>query len=169
MLDDTTPKRGGPKRVPIEERFWPKVRKGGPEECWEWLASKYPGGYGAFGVRGTGSRPAHRVAWMLVNGDIDNGLEVCHRCDTPACVNPAHLFLGTHQDNMTDMVTKGRSRSGMYGEAHTSAKLTEQGVVDIRRRYAAGGVSQQFLADEYGVSQAVISHVVLRRTWKTVR
>jgi hypothetical protein len=89
-------------------RFWSKVDKSG--ECWVWTAKALcENGYGRFYV---GKKPlrAHRYSWELANGPITDGLFVCHRCDNPPCVNPAHLFLGTHQDNMQDMVAKGRSR-----------------------------------------------------------
>jgi hypothetical protein len=109
---------------------------------------------------------------------------VCHHCDTPACVNPAHFFLGTHDDNMRDMAVKGRAGRGAFwsgdanpsrlypekyrGEAHPRAKLTESTVREIRVRYASGGTTLRALAAEYGVSFGQIGYVVNRRTWKHV-
>lgn len=94
-------------------RFWKKVgvRDGG---CWLWRGSCYPNGYGQFAMRterGRGNRmQAHRVVWQIVNGvDLPPEIQVCHSCDTPRCCNPAHLFLGSQQDNMNDMAAKGRA------------------------------------------------------------
>lgn len=93
--------------TPIEVAFWAQVRR--DEACWEWQAARNSGGYGwfRFGPSRT-STGAHRVAYELVNGPIPAGLGVLHRCDNPPCCNPAHLFLGTNQDNVTDKVNKGR-------------------------------------------------------------
>jgi hypothetical protein len=95
----------------LECRFWSKVDKnGGANACWEWTAkarSNYKKWYGAFNVGGRVDR-SHRVAWELENGAIPEGLCVCHRCDNPKCCNPAHLFLGSHAENMSDMRAKGR-------------------------------------------------------------
>jgi hypothetical protein len=92
----------------LEERFWSKVRRGTKFECWEWQAARNDDGYGL--CRG-GSRSiegAHRVSWRLANGEIPEGQQILHRCDNRACVNPAHLFLGSQQDNIADMLAKGR-------------------------------------------------------------
>lgn len=93
--------------VPLDVRFWAKVAKG--DGCWEWTASRNSLGYG--NIRVERKRfVAHRVAWALTYGPIPDGLFVCHHCDNPPCCRPDHLFLGTHADNMADMVAKGRCR-----------------------------------------------------------
>jgi hypothetical protein len=92
------------------ERFWEKVERR-PPFCWHWKASLARGGYGSFRFHGR-AQQAHRVAWQLTHGAIPPGFDVLHRCDTPGCVNPGHLFLGTHADNMADKVAKGRQAKG---------------------------------------------------------
>jgi hypothetical protein len=162
--------------------------------CWEWTGGTYRGGYGRAFVRRRDMR-AHRLAWALFVGPIPDGLQVLHRCDNPPCVNPAHLFLGTHRENMADRDAKGRVASGdragartrperlatkangrhmsvthpervARGERNAAAKLTAARAAEIRRRYGAGGISQRQLGREYGVDQSVISGVVRGRIWK---
>ena len=84
-------------------------KSGGPNACWLWRGTKIQTGYGR--VRALGQKKAaHRAAWEEANGPIPAGMVICHRCDNPGCVNPAHLFAGTHQDNTRDMISKGRDR-----------------------------------------------------------
>ena len=148
------------------QRFWSKVATGRPMDCWPWLATYRSGGYGAFKVSGR-LESAHRVAWTLVNGPIPNGLLVLHRCDNPPCANPRHLFLGTHLDNARDKIAKGRARYlGQPGEANYATRLTNEDVVEIRTRYAAGSTSQRKLAREFAVSRRSIEDIVHRRRWK---
>jgi len=87
------------------KRFWDKVDKTG--ECWIWTASKYLNGYGQFRFDGK-NWGAHRMAWLLTNGEIPDGMLVCHTCDNPSCIRPAHLFIGTQKQNMRDCIDKGR-------------------------------------------------------------
>lgn len=98
------------KRPALAVRFWSKVQKGGPDQCWEWLASRKPSRYGQFTLPGNKLVRAHRMAWVLTHGEIAGGLCVLHRCDNPPCCNPGHLFLGTLRDNARDMLAKGRDR-----------------------------------------------------------
>jgi hypothetical protein len=99
---------------PTEERFWSKVDKRGPDECWLWTGAKVRG-YGEFCVTENGVeriRRSTRLAWEYAAGPIPDGLFVCHQCDNPTCCNPRHLFLGTAQDNSDDKVSKGRQAKG---------------------------------------------------------
>lgn len=105
-------------RRPLDERFWEKVVTS-PDSCWLWTGAQSPRGYGAFVVSRGDVRTASRVSWELVNGPIPDGLWVLHRCDNPPCVNPDHLFLGTHQDNMDDMAQKGRGRKPREAQTNT--------------------------------------------------
>jgi hypothetical protein len=146
----------------LEERFWEKVDKRGPDECWEWTASTNNWGYGQIVDRG-GPRGAHRVSWEFHNGVIpehDDNEVICvlHKCDNRRCINPNHLFLGTRADNSADMMNKGRS----------SGKLCESAVKQIRKYYAAGGCSQKWLALVYGVGQTQISNIVNRKQWNFI-
>lgn len=151
-----------------ENRFWNKVDKtGGPDGCWPWVAHKFDKGYGCFFLKGQVLR-AHRVAWVLIHGQIPrsssyHGICVCHRCDVPACCNPAHLFLGTNADNVADREKKHRNTPG---EANTSAKLTNANVAKILSDYAVGDVSHEELASRFGVSPNTIGCVINRKSWK---
>jgi hypothetical protein len=90
------------------ERFWAKVKK--TESCWIWTAYRNRQGYGRIGTSAAKSTNAHRVSWIIHNGPITENQFVCHKCDNPSCVNPHHLFLGTRQDNINDMMIKKRSK-----------------------------------------------------------
>lgn len=112
---------------PIENRFWEKVKKT-PAGCWLWMGSKEHFGHGHIGNKGKMLK-AHRLAWEFENGKIPDGLHCLHKCDNPSCVNPSHLFLGTHQDNMRDMISKNRQ----------SSKLTKKQVIKMRQYYMLRG------------------------------
>jgi hypothetical protein len=161
--------RGGSRvKRPLAERFWEKVDKRGPDECWEWQGARNEHGYGWFGpTHGEGAK-AHRVAWELTNGPIPEGLCALHHCDNPPCCNPGHLFLGTKRDNTLDMWAKGRGRQPQLpGELNGRALLTAHQVSEIRRR-AERGELQRVLAREFRVSRQAVSRIVLHQTWKEV-
>jgi hypothetical protein len=146
------------------ERFWSKVQKrdGG---CWEWQAFRNADGYGRFGIAG-GARPAHRIAYANEVGAIPKGMQVLHACDNPACVNPEHLWLGTHNENMADRTRKGR-QAHPRGSLGGNARLTE-GDIPVVRSLRAGGRTIASIASSYGVTEGAISHILLGRTWTHV-
>ena len=108
--------------VPAEVRFWAKVNSAaGPAGCWTWTGNTSrikAGPYGSLTVASQKRVLAHRFSWELHYGPIPEGLDVCHHCDNPPCVNPAHLFLGTHLDNMRDSARKGRRPTKANGRWH---------------------------------------------------
>lgn len=147
-------------------RFWMKVRKGGAEDCWGWLAARAGRmGYGYITVRYEDGKlrtaSAHRVVWQMSFGAIPAGLCVLHHCDNPECVNPSHLFLGTHKDNSQDARGKGRL---MNGENNGQSKLQERDVCLIRERVRET-VPQAAIARDFGVSEATVSLIVGRKRW----
>lgn len=151
-----------------EERFWEKIDKRGPDECWPWLAGSDQRGYGSF-WDGEHFGKAHRYSYKLANGDFADELDCLHRCDNPPCCNPAHLFLGTAKDNVDDMVSKGRARGKVqYGVDNPKAKLAVEDVLHIRD-LAAKGVSAREIARRYGMNDSSIGDVVNRVTWKHVK
>jgi len=144
-----------------EVRFWSNVERSAG--CWEWQASKSDTGYGCF-YDGRAYH-AHRYSWALANGPIPPGLLVLHRCDNRACVNPEHLFLGSHRDNSVDMVGKGRNHThDTAGERHGEAKLTDEAVREIRTSALTG----RALAAKFGVTESAVSLVRRGRAWRHV-
>jgi hypothetical protein len=149
-----------PGKKTIAERFWAKVRK--TDACWLWTGNHSPSGYGVIRIYGGHRTGAHRASWYIHHGAIPDGLFVCHRCDNPACVNPAHLFLGTCADNVADKVAKGRQRKGTG--IHT-CKLSEQQVREIRTR-VLNGEPKRALAREYGVHGRLVGLISDGAIWK---
>ncbi|MFF6903484.1 HNH endonuclease [Streptomyces hydrogenans] len=167
-MHDSRLKRTGttddPPKKTLADRFWAKVDRRSPGECWPWTAAVNTCGYGVMRPEGRRTGPtvkAHRVSLMLTGVDIE-GMVIRHSCDNPPCVNPAHLSVGTKADNSADMVSRDRhargSRSG-------TSKLTDAEIVEIRQR-AAGGELHRVLAANYGVSRSTITQIVNNKTWR---
>ncbi len=130
-----------------------------------------PNGYGTIGrgPHGSASVLAHRASWLIHFGAIPEGMFVCHECDIVRCVNPAHLWLGSHIDNMADMKRKGREahNTGMFaGEKCYKAKLTWDEVRQIRSEYIPYKMSAPKLAFRYGVVHSVIFDIINNKIWK---
>lgn len=153
----------------LHEAFWAHVRPETGEGCWLWSGPRDRGGYGlAYSVSITPRRRdvrAHRLSWEIHYGEIPDGMCVCHRCDTPSCVRPDHLFLGTALDNARDRQSKGRGFIVPSGEKHPNRRFTAEQVARIRAAYAAGSTKKS-LARAYGMSSANIRSIVTGRTWK---
>jgi hypothetical protein len=123
--------------------------------CWEWNGHRRKWGYGSFQAPGINN--ASRAAYMFAYGELTDGMFVCHRCDNPPCVNPAHLFEGTPSENTRDMYQKRRHA---FVVAHPRLKLTDEDVRDIRASYTGAWGQQSALARQYGVSDNQISLIV---------
>ena len=148
--------------IPLIERLGARL-KAMPSGCWEWQGYRTPDGYGRIGEGSRGGRLliTHRVMWEIVFGPIPKGYDVCHSCDNPPCANPAHLFAGTRQENVDDMMAKGRC-GDHAGEKNGRAKLTQAKAAAIR----IDNRSQRTIAAAYGMSPTAIRDVRSGRTWK---
>lgn len=171
----------GRKIVSVVERFWPKVDKQGPlytdreilkiwpeiynTRCHDWIPCKGENKYGFFGDSEKIDH-AHRVIWILINGPIPEGLEVCHKCDRKCCVNIEHLYLGTHLENMKDRDKKGRVARG---EKSGRARYKEKIIIEILVDWATGKYSTYTLGKKYKVSPGNIWYIVTRKKWKHVK
>lgn len=170
------------KTMPIEVRFWSKVEKAGPDDCWLWTATLVKG-YGSLwpdAALSNGGRRrtigAHVYSYMLHHGPVPSGACVLHSCDNPCCVNPKHLSLGDHGVNAREREARGRgNRQGSraprnVGAANAMAKLTDAQVAEIKRRLTAGqrGTAAA-LAREFGVVRSMISLIRTGKIWKHVQ
>jgi predicted XRE-type DNA-binding protein len=136
------------------DEFWMRVKK--TDSCWLWTSDRSPDGYGKFRFQGKTWR-SHRLSYVLMKGPINDGLLVCHTCDTPLCVRPDHLFLGTVLDNNRDCAAKGH-RKGI----RNNAKITQAIADEIRALYASGKFLQREIGQRFGLSQGQVSSILSR-------
>lgn len=150
-------------------KFWSRVDIGEPNQCWRWKGGYMVSGYGVLQC-GRCHAPnshreyAHRASYRLNVGEIPGGLHILHSCDNPACVNPAHLRVGTPQENARDSAERARMPRGTR---HHNAKLTEDKVSEIKARLKVGG-SIAALSQTYGVSEWAIDDIRNSKTWRHV-
>lgn len=154
----------GRSRFTLAERFWRRVQRGGESECWSWIGATTTYGHGVFWISPErGRESAHAVALELATGRRrPDGQHCCHRCDNPACCNPAHLYYGTPRQNSADMVARHRNRRGVE---KVNALLSERQILEIRTRYFSGETGAS-LADEFGIAPGHLSNIVRGRMWK---
>lgn len=149
-------------------RFWSKVRKGAPDDCWLWTGAVSRAGYGNFWT-GSYYTHAHRAAYMLAHGPIPKGTVIMHKCDCARCVNPSHLLRGTQLENIRDMIAKGRrGYTGLKGERNPKSKLTREEVHQIRQEFKKGQTRAE-LARTYSVNWTTINRIVKRRYWRRLK
>lgn len=143
------------------DRYTDKTPGNGPNgDCWFWTKTFTTHGYGQFSIDNKTVK-AHIYSYKRYKGDIPKGMCVCHSCDTPKCVNPNHLWLGTRRDNLQDCQDKGRRR-GPAGEAHPKAKLTDDDVIKIR----SDPRMHKLIAEDYGVHPSLIGSIKSGKIWK---
>lgn len=155
-----------PKHFPpilTDTDFWQRaILTADIDKCWEWQRGFEKDGYGHAHIQGKQWK-AHRYAWKLANG-YNSTLNICHKCDNRRCINPNHLFEGTHKDNSQDMVQKGRVQRG---ERHFLSHLTDVDVLEIRAMVGRGHTHQS-TADQFGVVRETVSQIIQRKTWKHI-
>lgn len=180
---------------PDKERFWKRVNKSGPDQCWLWIGKCINNkGYATFSF----SRRlilVHRFAWVSINGEIPNGMVVCHKCDVPLCCNPDHLWIGTQMENVRDMLSKGRGPTGkkhgskthpesvprgdyhysridpsraIMGEINGQSKLTDEIVKEMRQERVMTGIPYAKLGKKFGLSSGAARQAVVGITWKHI-
>jgi len=136
---------------PVEQKFWHYVKTGAEKECWEWLGYKDKDGYGKMRTGNT-NQAAHRISWQIHNGEIPTGQMVLHKCNNPSCINPSHLYLGDHLQNMQD-----RLNSGHYpkNEDHPNVKFPDDIVEQIRK----SNKTYKELSQQFNISASQISNI----------
>lgn len=139
----------------LSERIWSRVDK--TDSCWLWTGAKNNRGYGVIGIANGKIAYIHRLVWTETNGAIPENMEICHTCDNPACVNPAHLFLGTHHENMIDMVRK--SRTG-------KTKYSKDFIMEILQMHK-NGTKPKVIIQLTGINKHTLESILYgRKNWK---
>lgn len=151
-------------KISMENKFWSFVDKKDTNNCWEWKGILYKQGYGRFYHHSTSERKAHRISFIIHFGEILKEVVICHRCNNRKCVNPNHLYSGTHMDNMKDL----QNSNILKGENNPASKLTEDIILKIRNEYKSKKISMYSMANKYDVSQTLISKIICGYVWKHV-
>lgn len=146
---------------PLAERFFEKIKKSAG--CWEWRGGSSMG-YGHMSDGAGGQIRAHRVSWLIHNGEIPNNLFVCHKCNNKNCVNPDHLYLATCSDNSLDALRDGLMATG---ERHHGAKLCRANIVEIRTMKRAGKSTRE-IANHFSISESHAAGIISHKFWKDV-
>jgi hypothetical protein len=153
------------KSIPAVERFWKKVDRKGDSDCWTWTGAKCKKGYGRFADDDGSKTLVHRFSLELALGrKLLDGLNALHSCDNPSCVNPSHLREGTQEENMRDAIERNR-KAIFRGTDSSNSKLSDSDVIEIRKMYSDGSMSQYGMAKKFNVSQSVIHAIVHKRKW----
>ena len=147
------------------KKYLNKVLVVNPKLCWDWQGRLDDGGYGSMTLRGS-TILVHRIAWIIDNGEIPKGMNILHKCDNPKCVNPDHLFLGTHFDNMRDMAAKGRAPK-RPGSKNPNSKLNESKVREIKN-LLANGKTRKYVSTTFEVSLSTIDRIINKKSWRLV-
>jgi len=161
--------RKGPTSIGLEKRFWKYTDRRSSSECWNWTGPLLNSGYSQLGVgsesNGTRAvRMGHRISWLIHFGEVPEEKMVLHKCDNRKCVNPNHLYLGTHKENMQDAYNR---MTMSRGEQHHNAKLTKEKVIELRNRYA-DGESIRSLSRSFKLDRATVKAAAIRKTWRQV-
>lgn len=152
-----------PQSIDFMSRVFPEPNTG----CWLW-AGGLTRGHGQLRPQNhDGFQYAHRYSYFIHNGDFDRTKLICHKCDVPSCVNPDHLYVGTHQDNHRDMLERSNPKYAT-GNKIWKTKLNTEKVTDIRKLYSTGIYSMRKLGRLYGVSHGCISDIIYRKRWAYV-
>ncbi len=154
---------------PVDERFWENVIKAALDDCWLWTGTKGHHGYGMMSVGSKRDKSrrnvfAHRLSYELHYGPIPSGAVIRHTCDNPSCVNPGHLIVGSHQENMRDMVSRNRQT---LGTKNPQARITADDVRQIRALAASGTIHAE-IAPRFGITRSAVTMIVERKRWAHV-
>lgn len=147
-----------------ESRFWKKVTIKSDNECWSWNGSRCANNYGHLTIQHK-TWKAYRYSWMIKNGPIPKRMNICHSCNNPPCVNPSHLYLATHKQNMADA---SRDFLFVHGINHSHARLNPESVREIRK-LRDQGVSIPKLCRQFNMSAGAIWAASKRLSWKSVK